>query len=186
MTAPAYLAVAGHAREAHGRVVAPSAAQTLAAGVLDTRPAACARRVAGRPAEAGGVLQVDQVSSAEALAVAAGPRELRLARGRVGDAQHAHRRVVSVLQQPAGVVEGRQLLPAGPYGARARDTVTLAGRLQPALHSLRWGGGREVSVSFCLIHYLASYLGGLSGQSETVSCREGRGCRGGGLQPVSL
>lgn len=38
------------------------------------------------------------------------------------------------------------------------------------------GGGRDVSP-FSLIHYLASYLGGLSGQSETVSCRLGKGVR---------
>lgn len=42
---------------------------------------------------------------------------------------------------------------------------------------------RDVS-SFSLIHCLASYLGGLSGQSETVSCRVGR--RLGGLQVMCL
>lgn len=36
--------------------------------------------------------------------------------------------------------------------------------------------GRDVSP-FSLIHYLASYLGGLSGRSETVSCRLGKGVR---------
>lgn len=40
----------------------------------------------------------------------------------------------------------------------------------------RGEGGRDVSP-FSLIHYLASYLGGLSGQSETVSCRLDKGVR---------
>ena len=73
MAAPAYLAVAGQAGEAHGRVVAPSTAHTLTAGVFGTRPPARARGVARWPAEARGVFQVDKVSSAKALAVAAGP-----------------------------------------------------------------------------------------------------------------
>ena len=143
VAAPAHLAVAGQAGEAHGRVITPSAAQALTAGVFGARPATCAGGVAGGPAEAGGVLQVDQVSSAEALAVATGPRKLRLPGGRVGDAQHSHRCVVSILQQPSGVVERRQLLPASPYGTRAGDAVTLAGCFQPALHRLRWEGEKK-------------------------------------------
>lgn len=141
VAAPAHLAVARQAGEAHGRVVAAAAAQALAAGVLGARPAARARGVARRPAEAGRVLQVDQVGGAQALAVAPGARQLRLPGGGVGDAQHSHRRVVPVLQQPARVVERRQLLPAGPHGAGAGDAVTLAGGLQTALHRLRWGKG---------------------------------------------
>lgn len=137
VAAPAYLAVAGEAGEAHGCVITTSAAQTLAAGVFGTRPAACARGVAGGSTEAGGVFQVDQVSSAEALAVAAGARELCLPGGRVGDTQHSHRGVIPILQQPSGVMERGQLLPASPYGTRAGDAVTLAGRFQPALHCLR-------------------------------------------------
>lgn len=150
MAAPAHLAVAGQAGEAHGCVVAAAAAHALTARVFGARPAARAGGVAGGPAEAGGVFQVDQVSSAEALAVAAGARQLGLPRGRVGDAQHPHGRVVSVLQQPPGVVERRQLLPAGPHGAGAGDAVTLAGCLQSALHRLRLevekGRKREMSA----------------------------------------
>lgn len=63
--------------------------------------------------------------------------------------------------------------------------MTLACGFQPTLHCLKWkeggktgekkgGKGRNVSP-FSLIHYLASYLAGLSGQSETVSCRLGKG-----------
>lgn len=39
-------------------------------------------------------------------------------------------------------------------------------------------GKRGGVSSFSLIHYLAHYLGGLSGQIETVSCRVGRGLGG--------
>lgn len=187
MAAPAHLAVAGEAGEAHGGVVTPSAAQALTASVFNARPAARARGVAGGPAEARGVLQVDQVSGTEALAVAPGAGELGFTSGSVGDAQNPHGRVVSVLQQPPGVMEGRQLLPASPYCAGARDAVTLAGGFQSALHRLRQEEGRGLKrgrnvSSFSLIHYLASYLGGLSGQRETVSCRVCKwGFRGGGL-----
>ena len=59
VAAPAHLAVAGQAGEAHGRVVAASAAQTLTAGVFGTRPAACTRGVARGSAEAGGLLKED-------------------------------------------------------------------------------------------------------------------------------
>lgn len=107
VAAPAHLAVAGQAGQVHGCVVATSAAHTLAAGVFGTHTAARARGVAGGSAEAGGLLQVDHVSSAQALAVAPGARELRLPGGCVGDAQHSHGRVVSILQQAAGVVERR-------------------------------------------------------------------------------
>lgn len=178
MAAPAHLAVAREAGEAHGRVVATAAAQALAARVLGARPAPRAGRVAGRPAEAGRVLQVDQVGVAEALAVASGAGQLRLPRGHVGDAQHANGVVVAVLEQPPGVVERRQLLPASPYGAGAGDPVTLAGRFQSTLHCLNGGvlgGGEEKKGrnvrSFTLIHYLASYLRAPSAQRETVSCR---------------
>lgn len=143
VAAPAHLAVAGQAGEAHGRVVAPPAAQAPAAGVFGARAAARARGVAGGPAEAGGVLQEDQVGDAQALAVTARPRQLRLPRGGVGDAQHPHCGVVAVLEQAARVVEGRQLLPASPYGARAGDAVTLARRFQTALHRLRWKRQRK-------------------------------------------
>lgn len=137
MAAPAYLAVAGQAGEAHGCVITTSAAQTLTTGVFGARPSTCTRGVAGGSAEAGGVFQVDQVGSAKALSLAAGARELCLPGGCVGDTQHSHRSVIAILQQPSGVVERRQLLPASPYGTRARDTVTLAGCFQPALHRLR-------------------------------------------------
>lgn len=142
VAAPAHLAVAGQAGEPHGRVVASSAAQALAAGVFGAGAAARARGVARGPAEAGGLFQVDQVSSAEALAVPPRARQLLLPGGRVGDAQHPHGRVVSVLEQPPCVVERRQLLPASPYGAGAGDAVTLAGCFQAALHRLRWEGSR--------------------------------------------
>ena len=138
VAAPADLAVAGEAGEAHGCVVPPSAAQALTAGVFGAGPATRTRGVPRGPAEARGVLQEDQVSGAEALAVAPGPRQLRLPGGFVGDTQHSHCRVVPVLQQPSSVVERRQLLPASPYGTGAGDTVTLAGCFQPALHCLRW------------------------------------------------
>lgn len=138
VTAPAYLAVTGQAGEVHGCVIATSAAQTLTTGVLGTRAPAGARGVARGSAEAGGLFQVDQVSSAEALAVAPGARQLGLPGGCVGDTQYSHCSVVSILQQMSGVVERRQLLPASPYSARAGDTVTLAGCFQPALHCLRW------------------------------------------------
>lgn len=137
VAAPAHLAVAGQAAEAHGCVVAPPTAQAPAAGVFGARAAARARGVAGRPAEAGRVLQEDQVGDAQALAVATRPRQLRLPRGGVGDAQHPHCGVVAILEQAPGVVEGRQLLPASPYGARAGDAVTLARCFQTTLHRLR-------------------------------------------------
>lgn len=152
VAAPAYLAVTGQAGEVHGCVIATSAAQTLTTGVFGTRAAACTRGVAGGPAEAGGLFQVDQVSSAEALAVATGACELCLPGGCVGDTQHSHRGVVSILQQTSSVVERRKLLPASPYSTRAGDTVALAGCFQPALHCLRWkdkkweGGKNEMSV----------------------------------------
>lgn len=63
--------------------------------------------------------------------------------------------------------------------------MALAGCFQAALHRLGWeeGGEKkgEMSVPSSLIHYLASYLGGLSGQGETVSCGVGSG-----LQRVCL
>lgn len=127
VAAPTHLAVARQAAQVHGRVVAASAAHALAAGVLGARPASRARRVAGRPAEAGRLLQVDHVGGAQALAVAPWPRQLRLAGGGVGHAQHAHGRVVAVLEQASRVVEGRELLPTGAHGARARHAVALAG-----------------------------------------------------------
>lgn len=137
MAAPAHLAVAGQAGEPHGRVVAASTAQTLTACVFGARPAPRARRVAGGPAEAGGVLQVDQVSVPGALAMAFGPRKLSLSCGRIGDAQHSHGVVVSILQQPPSVMERGQLLPASPYGTGAGDSMTFAGCFQPTLHCLR-------------------------------------------------
>lgn len=145
VAAPAHLAVAGQAGEVHGGVVAPPAAQALAAGVLGTRAAACAWGVARGPAEAGRLFQVNQVSGAEVLAVATGTRQLCLSGGRVGDAQHSHGIVVAILQQTPGVVEGSQLLPASAYSAGARDAVALAGSLQAALHCLKLKGGGEES-----------------------------------------
>ncbi len=169
MAAPAYLAVAGQAGEAHGCVITASAAQTLTAGVFDARPAACAGGVPGGSAEAGGLLQVDQVSSAEALAVAAGACELCLPSGCVGDTQHSHRSVVAILQQPSSVVERRQLLPASPYGTRAGHTVTLAGCFQPALHCLRWEKEKEAreerNEKRCQFFQFDSLPGLLSGRS---------------------
>lgn len=85
VAAPAYLAVAGHGGEMHGRVVTPPTAQTLTGGVLGTGAAACARRVARWPAEAGGVFHEDQVRTAQALALPARSRELGLSRGCVSD-----------------------------------------------------------------------------------------------------
>lgn len=161
VAAPAHLAVAGQAGEVHGRVVAAAAAQALAAGVLGAGAAPRARGVARGPAEAGGLLQVHQVRGAQVLAVAAGPRQLRLPGGRVGDAQHSHGVVVAILQQTAGVVERGQLLPAGPHGAGARDAMTLAGCFQAALHRLKNRRRRNVS-GFGLIHYWA-YLEDLCG-----------------------
>lgn len=75
--------------------------------------------------------------------MATGPRQLRLTGGCVGDAQHSHSGVIAELEQPPGVMERRQLLPASPYGARTGDAVTLAGRLQPTLHRLEKGGERR-------------------------------------------
>lgn len=183
VAAPAHLAVARQAAQVHGRVVAASAAHALAAGVLSARPAARAGRVARRPAEAGRLLQVDHVGGAQTLAVAPWPRQLRLACGGVGDAQHAHGRVVAVLEQAARVVEGRELLPAGAHGAGARHAVAFAGCFQAALHRLEEERkkkstgeerrGEETAVT--LIHCQLSYLQSLSGQSETVSCRPGEG-----------
>lgn len=134
VAAPANLAVAGQAGEAHGRVITTSAAQTLTAGVFGAGASACTRRVAGGSAEAGGVFQVDQVSSAKALSVAAWARQLCLTGGCVGDTQHSHGGVVAILKQASSVVEGRELLPASPYSTRAGDAVTLASCFQPALH----------------------------------------------------
>lgn len=142
VAAPADLAVAGEAGEPHGRVVASPAAHALTAGVLGAGAAPRTRGVARGSAEAGGVLQVDQVGGSEALAVSTRARQLRLPRGGVGDAQHSHGGVVAVLQQPARVVERRQLLPAGSDGAGAGDAVTLAGRFQGALYGL-WRKQRE-------------------------------------------
>lgn len=79
-----------------------------------------------------------------ALAVATWPRQLRLSGGRVGDAQHTQGRVVAELEQPPGVVEWGQLLPAGPHGTGAGDAVTLTGSLQATLHCLKGKeGGKE-------------------------------------------
>lgn len=161
VAAPAHLTVAGQAGEVHGGVVAPSAAQALTAGVFGARAAARTRGVTRRPAEAGRLLQVHQVGGAEVLAVAARTRQLRLAGGGVGDAQHPHGVVVAVLEQTPGVVEGSQLLPTSPYSAGAGDAVTLAGCFQAALHRLKLKGGGRVS-SFSLIHYSA-YLEDLCG-----------------------
>lgn len=143
VAAPAHLAVAGQAGEVHGCVIAPSAAQALTAGVFGAGAAACTRGVARGPAEAGGLFQVNQVSSSEVLAVATGARQLRLPGGCVGDAQHAHGVVVAILQQTPGVVERSQLLPTSPYSAGARDAVTLAGCFQAALHRLKLKGEEE-------------------------------------------
>lgn len=148
VAAPAHLAVAGQAGEVHGGVITPSAAQALAAGVFGARAAACTWGVARSPAEAGGLFQVNQVSSAEVLAVAPGTRQLRLSGGCVGDAQHSHGVVVSILQQTPRVVERSQLLPTSPYSAGARDAMTLAGCFQAALHCLKLKGeGEEMSVA---------------------------------------
>lgn len=160
MAAPAHLAVAGQAGEVHGRVVAPPAAQALAAGVFGAGAAAGAGGVARGPAEAGGLFQVNQVSSAEVLAVAAGTRQLRLSRGGVGDAQHAHGVVVAILQQTPGVVERSQLLPASAHGAGAGDAVALAGCFQAALHCLKLKGKEKG----CQFVQFDSWLG-LSGRS---------------------
>lgn len=153
VAAPAHLAVAGQAGEVHGRVVAPSAAQALAAGVLGAGAAPRARGVARGPAEAGGLFQVDQVGGAEVLAVATGARQLRLSGGGVGDAQHAHGVVVAILQQAARVVERSQLLPTGPHGAGAGDAMTLAGGFQAALHGLEIEkeGARRRNVKFASV-----------------------------------
>lgn len=127
----------------HGCVVTPSAAQVLTAGVFGAGAAACTRGVARGPAEAGGLFQVNQVSSSEVLAVATGARQLCLSGGCVGDAQHSHGVVVAILQQAPGVVERSQLLPTSPYSAGARDAVTLAGCFQAALHRLELKGEEE-------------------------------------------
>lgn len=143
--------MAGQAGEVHGGVVAPSAAQALAAGVFGARAAARTRGVARGPAEAGGLFQVNQVGGAQVLAVATGTRQLRLAGGGVGDAQHSHGVVVAILQQAPGVVERSQLLPTSPYSAGAGDAVALAGCFQAALHRLKLKGGvggeEEMSVA---------------------------------------
>lgn len=102
--------------------------------------------------------------------MAARARQLCFPCGCIGDTQYFDRGVVSVLQQPPSVMKRRQLLPASPYGARAGDAVTLASRLQTTLHCLRRTMWRK-KRSFSLIHYLAPYLWGLSGQREVVSCR---------------
>lgn len=136
VAAPAHLAVARQAGEVHGCVITTSAAQTLTACVFGARTATCTRGVARGPAEAGGVFQVDQVGSPEALTLATGACEFGLPGGCVGDAQHSHGSVVSILQQASSVVKRRQLLPASPYSTRAGDTMALAGCFQSALHCL--------------------------------------------------
>lgn len=163
---PAYLAVAGQAGEAHGCVVTTPAAQTLTTGVFGAWAAACTRRVSGGPAEAGGVLQVDQVSSTKALAMATGSSQLCLPGGCVCDTQHSHCGVIPELKQPPGVMEWRQLFPASPYGTRTRDTVALAGCFQTTLHCLRWEKrkhGREKGR--CQFSQFDSLPGLLSGRS---------------------
>ena len=70
-------------------------------------------------------------------------------------------------------------MSVGHRSRRRRGTCRLfSGRSSPpeTWRKEAWGGKQEKDVSsFHLIHYLSSYLGGLSGQSETVSCRVGGG-----------
>ena len=69
--------------------------------------------------------------------------QLRRPGGGVGDTQNPDGRVVTELEQPSGVVERRQLLPASPHGAGSRHAMTLTRRLQSAFHCLRKGGVGE-------------------------------------------
>lgn len=166
MAAPAYLAVAGQASEAHGSVITTPAAQTLTTGVFGTWATACTRRVSRGPAEAGGVLQVDQVSSTQALAVASGPSQFCLPSGCVSDTQHSDCGVITELKQPPGIVKWRQLFPASPYSTRTRDAVTLAGCFQTALHCLWWEKRKhERENGRCQFSQFDSLPGLLSGRS---------------------
>ena len=70
-------------------------------------------------------------------------RQLRRPGGSVGDTQNPDGRVVAELEQPSGVVERRQLLPASPHSAGSGDAMTLTCCLQSAFHCLKEGGGGE-------------------------------------------
>lgn len=147
VAAPSYLTVAGEGDQSQGRVIAPATAQTPAATVLRARPSGRPRREPRRPTEAGRLVQEDQIGrlgSGSRVATAATadasphrPGQLAGPGGGVSDAQDAHGVVVAMLEKLACDVKRRELLPARPHGAGARDAVTLTGRHQSVLYSLR-------------------------------------------------
>ncbi len=140
VTAPADLAVAGEGGEAEGRVVAPSAAQAAAAGVLWTRSAGRPGGVARWPAKAGWLLQKYQLGGPQTgtcVALASWACQLGLSSGRVGNAMHSNGHVIAVLQQMACVLKRGELLPACSHSTRTGDTVTLTSSLKTTLHRLR-------------------------------------------------
>ncbi len=157
VTAPADLAVAGEGGEAEGRVVAPSAAQAAAAGVLWTRSAGRPGGVARWPAKAGWLLQKYQLGwpqTGTCVAVASWACQLGLSSGGVGNTMHSNGRVIAVLQQMACVLKRGELLPACSHSTRTGDTVTLTSSLKTTLHRLRRNEKTEVKTWTCQIqHY---------------------------------
>lgn len=104
-------------------IVAPSAADGLAAAVLATHPVPRSRRVAAPPTEARGLLHVGQLAPPQrghvgaqesVLApVLAALGQLRLARGFVGVGEGLGGLLVPALENVADGMEGGQLQPAG-------------------------------------------------------------------------
>lgn len=146
VAAPAHLALARPGHLPALGVVAPPAADGVAVLVLVALAGGRARRVLAGSAEAGRVLDVEQVHSAGDLVaqgrlgglggLAPGRGDLALPRGLVGGAAHLDGGLVALLQLLADLVEGQELPPAGLDGARAGDAVALAGGLHSRLDDL--------------------------------------------------
>ena len=146
LAAPDHLAVARllHAPVLH--VVAPAAADGVAAARLAAHAAPRAGRVAAAAAEAGRLLHVGQLTLPELgevgvhCAVLTPGRQplaqLRPARGLVGAGEGLLGLLVLALEQVAHGVEGGQLQPARLHRARARHAVTLARGVDLVLHHL--------------------------------------------------
>lgn len=146
LAAPEHLAVADPLHPPLLHVVAPPAADGVAAAVLAADPPARPGGVAAPPAEAWRLLDVGQLTASQGRHVGvvesvAAPvsyplGQMRLARGLVGVREGLHRLLVLVLENVADGMEGGQLQPAGLDSARARHAVTLARGVHLVLHHL--------------------------------------------------
>lgn len=125
VAAPAHLALAGPGYHPALGVVAPAAADGVAVLVLVALAGGRARGVLAGAAEAGRVLDVEEVRGAgdlvagarQGLLLGPGLRDVPLARGLVGGAAHLEGRLVAELELLADLVERRQLPPAGLHRA---------------------------------------------------------------------